>query len=277
MWDYFSTLLEDNSSKLIITLLTTLIIQLAIKFYKKFLDVQYKFAIDVIAPMFPIEFLDIIVIAINIVAWITFKKVFNIDYQVFILSIVLYLPIFNFILDMLMIIILSNKFYVLFNQDDIKFIVKKHKNLFKNTVQVAPRNSYDGNTSNFRILNSKRHKDVYYLEKAEYLIDKKDQVTVYKISRRNLIRAWFSINKYWAVFDKQVPYVLWILFILSYILYIVPVVYGDSVLGNNYLVVTIYMLFVSLIAIVTRMWIFNNILSDNNKYKSRFIREKLWQ
>lgn len=277
MWDYFSTLLEDNSSKLIITLLTTLIIQLAIKFYKKFLDVQYKFAIDVIAPMFPIAFLDIIVIAINIVAWITFKKVFNIDYQVFILSIVLYLPIFNFILDMLMIIILSNKFYVLFNQDDIKFIVKKHKNLFKNTVQVAPRNSYDGNTSNFRILNSKRHKDVYYLEKAEYLIDKKDQVTVYKISRRNLIRAWFSINKYWAVFDKQVPYVLWILFILSYILYIVPVVYGDSVLGNNYLVVTIYMLFVSLIAIVTRMWIFNNILSDNNKYKSRFIREKLWQ
>ncbi|PTJ95584.1 hypothetical protein [Staphylococcus simulans] len=277
MWNYFSTLLEDNSGKLIITLLTTFIIQLAVKFYKKFLDIQYKFSLEVLAPMVLIALFDILVIAINVAVWFALKETFTIYYQVFIRSIALFSPIINFIIDMVMIIILSNKFYVLIDQNDVRFLIKKHKNYFKDTVQVAPKNSFDGNTSNFRVLNNKRYKDAYYMEKAEYLIDREKQVSVYKVSRRNLFRAWFSINKYWSVCNKQIPYILWVLFILSYVLYISPLYWGDRVLGNDYLLIVTYVSVISLISALTRMKIFNNILNENNRYKSRFIREKLWQ
>lgn len=52
---------------------------------------------------------------------------------------------------------------------------------------------------------------------------------------------------------------------------------GDRVLGNDYLLIVTYVSVISLISALTRMKIFNNILNENNRYKSRFIREKLWQ
>ena len=150
---------------------------------------------------------------------------------------------------------------------EVRFIMKDHNNMFKNSVEVATRDYFNEDHKSFKVLKNKNSKLVYFMEEFDILIERNKIFSIIKMSRRNLIRSWFRIN----------GIMLSLLSFLPMVSYFIVIVFGKLIFSNGFVYFILFLLVVNVISIIVKVNVTNRILKENNAFKNKFVRERLWE
>lgn len=156
--------------------------------------------------------------------------------------------------------ILLNEFYIYKYLDDTKykFFLSNYKMFVKENYEIANEDFYEKEENLTKLMKSN---ESFYVNKYSYIFNN-TFINLFKVQRTNIIKSWFAINKIKRSIIGILPSTFYTLFFLIWYLWF----------QNSYYYIQVALFIINFVPLIIQPIITNNILKENYKVKTEFIK-----
>lgn len=158
---------------------------------------------------------------------------------------------------------LINEFYLyrFTNNFEYKFFLSNYKKIAKENYRVANSDFYKKGENLTKLIEIINLKESFYVNKDTYMFNDAF-INLYRVERSNVIKSWFIINKIKGSIFGILPSTFYALFFLIWYLWF----------QNSYYYIQIALFIINFVPLIIQQYITNNILKENYKVKTEFIK-----